>query len=67
MTEHVFDDPSVFVEGATDHFMGRPHDANPYNPTSAYDAFAAWSYGWTEAKELLEMRAQEETRRWLTK
>lgn len=56
----------VLVEGATDHYCGRPRNENPYDPVGAADAFAAWLWGWDEAKEQLELRGRAETARWLT-
>lgn len=65
MNEHQYDVAYVAVEGATDHFMGRPAEANPYDPVSAYDGYAAWMFGWLEAKQMLAMRRDEEVARWL--
>ena len=54
---------AIVVEGAVDRFCGRPREQNPYRP--GYESGDAWEYGWDEAGDLLELRGQEEARRWL--
>jgi hypothetical protein len=66
MTATQHDGLGVVVEGAVDRFCGRPLHANPYCPTYAAEGHAAWVFGWREADELLELRGEEEARRWLT-
>lgn len=55
----------VVVEGVTDRFCGRPRDRNPYDPGAAMDAYVAWEWGWDEGNFQLDIRGQEEARRWL--
>lgn len=66
MPEIEFDYGSIIVEGATDHFMGRPRDQNPFSEEYANEWWQAWDFGWTEAKYYLDERMVKETRRWLT-
>jgi len=54
---------AVVVEGAVDAFCGRPLGANPYD--QALDSSEAWRYGYVEAKWQLDVRGEEEARRWL--
>ena len=56
---------SIIVEGAVDRFCGRPQHANPYSPEYAAEAWHASQFGWTEADWYLDIRGQEEARRWL--
>ncbi len=53
------------IEGAVDAILGRPREHNPYSTTHAREYASAWELGWTEARELLEMRGAEEIARWL--
>ena len=55
----------VAVEGAVDRFCGRPRHANPYSLEYADEAWHAWDLGWGDADYLLDIRGQEEARRWL--
>jgi hypothetical protein len=55
----------IALEGAVDRFCGRPRDRNPYCRENARDEFSSWDLGWTEADQLLDLRGQEETQRWL--
>jgi hypothetical protein len=66
VTASQHDGLGIVVEGAVDRFCGRPLQANPYSPTFAADAHAGWVFGWREADYLLEIRGQDEARRWLT-
>ncbi len=54
----------IVAEGATDRFLGRPHDACPYSLEARY-SHEAWSYGWHEGDWLLAVRGMDEVRRWL--
>ncbi len=54
---------AIVVEGAVDRICGRPREQNPYR--LGYESGDAWEYGWGEASDLLELRGQEEARRWL--
>ena len=65
MTIQWFGLADVLVEGATDHYCGRPRAQNPYDPVGARDAHHAWLWGWDDAKEQLELRGIAETTRWL--
>ena len=56
---------TIVVEGAVDRFCGRPREANPYSEKYARQWFEAWLFGWDDASWLLEMRGQDEVRRWL--
>ena len=56
---------TIAIEGAVDRFCGRPRDANPYSKTYAREWFEAWLFGWDDASWLLEMRGEQEARRWL--
>ncbi len=56
---------SIVVEGAVDRFCGRPRDRNPYCRENAEQAWHSWDFGWTEADWYLDIRGQEEARRWL--
>lgn len=53
----------IVVEGAVDHFCGRPFERNPYTPGRHADA---WEYGWEDAAWLLDIRGEQEARRWLS-
>jgi hypothetical protein len=55
----------VVVAAVIDRIAGRPRHANPYNPITAMDAHAAWSWGWDEADALIPLRLQQEAKRWL--
>ena len=55
----------IAVEGAVDRFCGRPRDRNPYHPTAASNHHEAWAWGWDDADHLLEIRGEQEARRWL--
>jgi hypothetical protein len=55
----------ITVEGAVDRILGRPRARNPYSFTEAGDPHDAWDAGWNEADFLLELRGQQEARRWL--
>jgi hypothetical protein len=56
---------TIAVEGAVDRFCGRPRHANPYSFEFARQWWEAWQLGWNDASWLLEMRGEEEARRWL--
>jgi ribosome modulation factor len=56
----------VLIEGCTDYYCGRPRTQNPYCPTNAADAHAAWLWGWDEGRAQLEDRGQAEAARWLS-
>jgi hypothetical protein len=55
----------IALEGSVDSFCGRPRCRNPYSYTLARSEWEAWDLGWTEAKNLLEVRGQAEVARWL--
>jgi hypothetical protein len=57
-------DPGIAVEGAADHFFGRPLDANPYNRLAAPEWWTAWRFGWLEASTFRQTREAHETARW---
>ena len=57
--------PVIAVEGAVDHFCGRPYDRNPYCRVTATVEWQSWNLGWTEAAQFLADRGQEEASRWL--
>ena len=57
-------DSGVVVEGAADHFFGRPLDANPYSRSLAGRCWQAWRHGWLEASLIRETREATETARW---
>jgi hypothetical protein len=65
VSAHQYDVAHVAVEGATDFFMGRPADANPYDPVSAQEGYEAWIFGWLQGKQMLELRRDKEVARWL--
>jgi hypothetical protein len=65
MTASHLDGFGAAIEGAVHRLCGRPEDRNPYCEMNAPDAWAAWAMGWAEAHWLLEIRGEEETRRWL--
>jgi hypothetical protein len=54
---------AIVIEGAVDRFVGRPREHNPYG--GGYDSREAWAFGWDEADWLLDVRGQQEARRWL--
>jgi len=54
---------AVVCEGATDRFLGRPRDQNPYR--GGMDSREAWDYGWAESAWILDIRGMDEVRRWL--
>jgi hypothetical protein len=56
---------TIAVEGAVDRFVGRPREANPYSKRYARRSWEAWLLGWDDANWLLEIRGEEEARRWL--
>jgi hypothetical protein len=55
----------VALEAAVDAFCGRPREANPYSREYARDDYEMWDLAWVEARELLELRGEEEAARWL--
>ena len=55
----------IAVEGAVDRFCGRPRHANPYALEFAADEWHAWDLGGGNGDYLLDIRGQEEARRWL--
>jgi hypothetical protein len=65
VTASQHDGLGIVIEGAVDRFVGRPLAANPYSPTFAAEAHAAWVFGWRDADFLLAIRGQEEAARWL--
>jgi hypothetical protein len=55
----------IAVEGAFHRFCGRPRHACPYSLEYALDAFHAWDLGSGDADYLLDIRGEQEARRWL--
>jgi hypothetical protein len=55
----------IGLEGAIDCVCGRPRNRNPYSYEYARWEWEAWDLGWDETRHLLELRGQEEARRWL--
>jgi hypothetical protein len=55
----------IVAEGCVDRFVGRPRTRCPYDWRAASDYAEAWFVGWDNADHLLDIRGQEEARRWL--
>jgi hypothetical protein len=55
----------IIVEGACDRFFGRPREANPHSEDYAEQPWNSWLFGWQNADWFIDMRGQEEARRWL--
>jgi hypothetical protein len=56
--------PTIVAEGASDFFLHRPFDMNPYSRAAGEDSWQSWRFGWLEASWFEEMRGDEERARW---
>jgi hypothetical protein len=53
----------VGIEGASDFFLGRPLNANPY-ARDFEPAWSSWREGWLEASFFEQTRGEKERQRW---